>query len=191
METTTTPVEQPAPKQAPGLSTTSFVLGIISFIPLVGVLLGVLAIIFGGIALRTIKKENIPAGKKRSIIGIVLGALGIAFTFAVYGSLFYFGFVAENGPFAEMRGELSEQMLTQDAGLLELYKNKHGVYPGSYDELREDGFQAMGFDHYMNEFHYEVSEDGLSYELRSLGQDGEYGTEDDVFPNTVTTTPND
>jgi len=81
-----------------GFAITSLVLGIASFIPLVGLLLGLLAIIFGIIAKSKIKK-GIYSGKGLSTSGIILGVLGIIVPFALYGLLFYFGFFAEDVPF--------------------------------------------------------------------------------------------
>ncbi len=165
-----------------GLATASLVLGITSFIPLVGLLLGLLAIIFGIVAKSKIKK-GLYSGKGFSTAGIILGILGIIVTVSLYGSLFYFGFVAKGGPFEQPKKELSAQLFTQDAGLLELYKTKTGKYPQSLAELKDAGYQVWPSDHYMKPFHYEVSKDASSYDLRSLGPDGEYGTDDDIFPN--------
>ena len=164
------------------LAITSIVLGAVSFIPLVGLLLGLMAIVFGIIAKLQIKK-GLCSGKALSTIGIILGVLGILVTVAMYGSLFYFGFVAKGGPFEEPKKQLSAQLLTQDAGLVELYKSKTGKYPASLDELSKAGYQVWPSDHYLKAFYYEVSADGSNYDLRSFGPDGEYGTEDDIFPN--------
>jgi hypothetical protein len=161
-------------KQKAETAQTSLVLGVLSFIPLIGVPLGIFAIIFG---IRGLIK-----GKKRAALSVVLGVSGILFTCAVYGSLYYFGFIAKDGPFAEMKNELSAQLLMQDAGLIELYKSKNGKYPASFSELEAAGYVPIPADHYLKPFHYQLSEDGMSYDLRSLGPDGLYGTPDDIFP---------
>ncbi|MBI2632750.1 DUF4190 domain-containing protein [Candidatus Pacearchaeota archaeon] len=165
-----------------GLAITSLVLGLVAFIPLVGVLLGVLAIIFGILALRQIKKEKL-GGRGLSIAGIVLGVAGILFTILLYGSLFYFGFVSETGPFSELKINASQQILTQDAGALELYKQKYGYYPLTLEEATNAGYTIFGSDHFLKPFYYKVSSDGQSYELKSAGPDKEFGTSDDIFPN--------
>jgi hypothetical protein len=167
--------------QKSGLASASLILGLVSFIPLIGVLLGLIAIILGIVGLNKIKKMDL-GGKKMAIAGIILGTLGIVFTFAVYGSLFYYGFVSKTGPFAELKPQASQQILTQNAGALELYKKQNGRYPDSLDEATKAGFTIFPSDHYLKPFFYEASEDGQSYELRSLGADGEYGTADDIFP---------
>lgn len=165
-----------------GFAITSLILGLLSFIPLFGVLLGILAIIFCFISLHEIKK-TIRSGKRLAIAGLVLGVLGILFTVVIYGSLFYFGFVSKTGPFIDLKNQVSKQILTQDAGALELYKNKFGKYPASLEEVQKAGFQIYPTDHYLKPFYYKVSTDGKIYELRSLGADGIYGTLDDILPN--------
>ncbi len=121
-------------------------------------------------------------GKRLAIAGIILGALGMVCTVALYGSLYYWGFVAKTGPFSEPKRMISQQVLTQNAGYLELYKKKHGKYPETLEELSKDGYVFFPTDHYLKPFYYKVSADGQAYELRSVGQDGAYGTKDDVFP---------
>ncbi|OGM15958.1 hypothetical protein A2V56_05070 [Candidatus Woesebacteria bacterium RBG_19FT_COMBO_42_9] len=150
--------------------------------PLLGVLTGIIAIILGAIGLSKIKKGGV-GGKKLAIAGIILGVLGILFSIVMYGSLFYFGFVAKGGPFDAPKKQASEQILTQNAGYLELYKKKNGTYPQTLEELSKDGYTVFPSDHYMKPFYYKVSDDGQSYELRSLGPDGEYNTSDDIFPS--------
>ena len=167
--------------QKSGLAIASLVLGLVSFIPLIGVPLGILAIILGIIGLNKIKKMGL-GGKKMAIAGIILGILGIIFTVILYGSLFYFGFVSKTGPFAELKTQVSQQILTQNAGALELYKKQNGRYPENLDQATKAGFTIFPSDHYLKPFFYKASADGQSYELRSLGADGEYGSSDDIFP---------
>jgi hypothetical protein len=169
-------------KHTAGFAITSLILGLVSFIPLVGVLLGILAIVFGFIGLSQIKKNKLK-GRVLAIAGILLGIFGIIFTILLYSSLFYFGFVAENGPFSELKVNTSQQILTQDAGAIELYKQKYGQYPESLEEATNAGYTIFGSDHYLKPFYYEVSLDGQSYELKSAGPDKEFGTADDIFPN--------
>lgn len=171
---------QSTPQPNSGLAIASLILGIVSFIPLVGVMLGIIAIVLGVIALVQIKK-GILKGKGLAITGIILGIAGILFTVAVYGSLFYFGFVSKTGPFVEMRLKLMQQTMVQDAGLLELYKKKYGKYPESLKQLSDSGYQPYFDDAYLKPFYYKVSDEGKSYELRSIGQDGIYGTSDDII----------
>lgn len=168
--------------QTSGLAIASLVLGIVSFFPLIGVILGILAIVFGFIARSNIKRYNLK-GLGFATAGIILGILGILFTFILYGSLFYFGFVAKDGPFQEVKIEASKQILTQDTGLLELYKQKYGRYPTTLEEAQKANYTIFGTDHFLKPFCYKVSENGKSYELKSPGPDKECNTNDDIYPN--------
>ena len=168
--------------QKSGLATASLILGLVSFIPLVGVLLGILAIIIGVLGISQIKKKTL-GGKRLARAVIVLGILGIVFTLVVYGSLYYFGFVSETGPFAELKPKLNQQLITNNVGALELYKKKPGNYPTTLEEAIEDDFSILPLDAYSRSFYYEAKQAGQSYELRSLGADGQYGTDDDTLVN--------
>lgn len=161
-----------------GLAIVSFILGIVSFFPFIGVLLGIIAIILGAISLSQIKKAGL-GGQRLAKSGIILGILGIVFTILVISSFFYVGFVYKSE--GQVKG--SKMILTQDAGLLELYKKKYGKYPKTLDEARKEGSHVIGAAPYLlKSFYYKVSEDGQAYELRSLGLDGKYGTRDDILP---------
>lgn len=173
---------QPTKPPRSDLAIISLVLGIVSLIPLVGVLLGALAIIFGILAYFQIKKGG-QSGRGLARAGIILGVLGIALTFIFYGSLYYFGFKSKTGPFIPLKNQVSQQILTQNAGALELYKNKYGQYPENLEEASQVGFTVFPMDHYLKPFHYQISEGKQSYELRSLGADGVYGTQDDILLN--------
>ncbi len=133
--------------QKSGFAIASLVLGILAFIPLVGVLLGILAIIFGVIARRQIKNQEFK-GRGLATAGIILGVLGIAATFGFYGALYHFGFKSKGGPFKEAKIESTKQMLTQNAGALELYKKQYGRYPESLDAAKQAGFTIFPSDFY-------------------------------------------
>lgn len=162
-----------------GLAIASLILGILSFIPLVGVLLGIIAIILGIVGLIKVKKEKF-GGKRMAIIGIILAILGILFTLVLYGSLFYFGFVATDGPFTEQRIQLNRQILQQDAGSLELYKQKFRFYPNSLKDLSDSNYTIYDSDFFGN-LCYSVSSDKTSYTLTSAGPDKICNTSDDIY----------
>ena len=61
-----------------GIAIASLILGVVSFIPLVGVLLGIIAIVLGIVAISQINKQGL-GGKGLAKIGIILGILGIFF----------------------------------------------------------------------------------------------------------------
>lgn len=89
-------------------SKTSYIFGGLSFIPLIGVLFGILAIVLGAR-----NKQRTP---------IFLGFAGILLTVGLYGSLFYFGFVAKYGPYHKLKRQLTIQMLNDNRGKILIYK---------------------------------------------------------------------
>ena len=162
------------------LGTFPFVVGGMSFIPLVGVLFGVVAIAWGLVTKRG-------GGKKLAIIG----APGIACTFIIYGSLFYFGFVQRGGVYDHLRGQLAQTMLNSLVPAVETYRVEHGSYPESLEELRnslpKNSFimvadpRNVGFGHTPSSFYYErVGND--HYYLRAVGPSGKPFGAGDLVP---------
>ncbi len=157
----------------------AFVLGGLSFIPLIGVPLGVVAIAWGLLT----KKMG---GKKLALIG--LG--GILCSVFLYGSLFYFGFIQRGGIYDMLRAQLAQSTLSSLVPAIEVYKIQHGAYPASLDELRKslpkDTFTFVfdPTDVRLGEpraFYYErVGAD--HYYLRAVGPDGKPFTDDDILP---------
>ena len=148
-------------------SKASYVFGGLSFIPLIGVLFGILAVVLG-----VKNKQKMP---------IVLGVAGAIFTFVLYGSLFYFGFVAKYGPYHELKKQLVEQMLNDNRGMILIYKERHNKLPESLSELGDPspGNLFYLYDPWMNPISYTINEDG-SFTLRSIGPDGIPNTKDDI-----------
>jgi hypothetical protein len=141
--TNSTPASKP---QTVGLAIATLVLGLIApFIPLVGALLGVIAIILGAVCLLQIRKTH-EGGKNLAISGIILGGIGIISTILIYSMLFYWGFKAKTGPWAKMKPQLTQQILTSDFGAMELYKKKYGKYPPTLEDASKAGFQTNPMD---------------------------------------------
>jgi hypothetical protein len=165
-----------------GLAIATLVLGLLApFIPLVGALLGFIAIILGVVCLLHIRRTH-EGGKKLAISGMVLGGVGIISTVLIYSVLFYWGLKAKTGPWAKMKPEVTRQVLTSDVGALELYKKRFGKFPQTLADASKAGFPISPMDSYMQPVYYRVSEDCQSYDIRSLGPDGKYGTSDDILP---------
>ena len=157
-----------------------YALGGASFIPLLGVPVGIAAIVIG------IIKRKVGGWKL-----IVLGSLGILLTIGLYGTLFYQGFVKRGGIYDELRGELTKNSLAILVKEIEFYKLNKGSYPESLNDLETDpskGFVSI-YDTSsvkigMKEpklFTYEKIDEN-SYYLSSDGIDGIPGTADDIFP---------
>jgi hypothetical protein len=190
-----------------------YALGGASFIPLLGVPLGLLAILFGWIKWK--------AGGWKVVL---LGAAGILFSVVLYGGLFYFGFVQRGGLYDKVRVQMAQQIMTELIKDLELYKVQKGVYPADLKELHpeqvlpqtqeaKDGragtetqvhFKVWGgsqspqrpsfrsiYDPTCVQFSakeprlfvYEVLNNGTNYCLFSSGPDGQPDTADDIYPD--------
>lgn len=55
----------------------SVIMGLTSFFPLLGLVLGIVAVVYGALATRTLKRHNIEDGRGSATAGLVIGALGI------------------------------------------------------------------------------------------------------------------
>lgn len=102
------------------------VLAGMSYIPLVGVLFGVVAIVWGLCTKRS-------GGKKVALIGTG----GICFTAILYGGLFYFGFVQRGGIYDDLRTKLAQNNLNSLVQSVEFYHITYGKYPDSLEELQK------------------------------------------------------
>jgi hypothetical protein len=149
-----------------------------SFIPLIGVVFGLIAIVWG-IARRIWQL-------------MVLGACGILFTIVIYSALFYFGLFHRGGIFDELRSQLAVTMLNDCVKEVEFYKLTHGHYPASLSELdsRDKAQLPKCFDPTIIDFNpkrdrhffYQLDPSGSFYFLFSVGPDGVPFTADDIFP---------
>ena len=78
------------PTTVSGLAVASLVLGVVGpFLGMLTIIAGILAIVFGGVALKSIASSPWVQGRGMAIAGIMLGAvdvlLGVALVFATYG----------------------------------------------------------------------------------------------------------
>lgn len=157
-----------------------FVVGGLSFIPLIGVLFGVAAILWG---LAT-KKAG---GRKLAL----LGTGGILLTILLYGGLFYFGFVQRGGVYDELRAGLAQTTLNGLLPAVEVYRLQNGTYPESLEQLRASlpkestvmvidpsDVRLGGAPRLF--FYQRVDAD--HYYLRGVGPDGKPFTPDDLLP---------
>jgi hypothetical protein len=171
------PPPVPPPPRKP-LGCLPYAIGGASFIPLVGVLFGLVAIVWG-IA-------------RRAWQLIVLGACGILFTVLVYGALFYFGMFQRGGIYDKLRSQLAVSMLNDSVKEIEFYKTQTGHYPAQLSEV--DPTDKMQFPKTLDptiidlsgkkdrHFFYQLDPSGTFYFLRSVGPDGIPFTNDDILP---------
>lgn len=172
------PTSPAIPQSPKPVGCVPYAIGGASFIPLVGVLFGIISIIWG------------IARRARSLI--VLGAGGILFTILAYGALFYFGMFQRGGIYDKLRSQLAVTMLSSAVKDIEFYKLQHGRYPASLREAEpRDKMQMNNFIDPTSmqhkgtsdgRFYYELDPSGSFYYLRSVGQDGIPFTDDDILP---------
>ncbi|CAA0082073.1 Uncharacterised protein [Zhongshania aliphaticivorans] len=157
-----------------------FVLGGMSFIPMVGVVFGIVSIGWGLFSKRK-------GGKKLALIG--LG--GILFTVLLYFGLFLFGLVmrGEGGSF--LKKIFPSMALNSLVHAVEVYKDQHGEYPESLEALMQLAPENSSFTVLVSkggvlggssQYYYEVV-DADHYYLLDMGKDGKPFTFDDIFPN--------
>ena len=132
-------VEETKPIVAPknGMATASLVLGIVGVVTgiiFIGSLFGVLAIIFGGIALSRVAKKPEIGGKSKAIIGIVLGVMAIAMLLlaSVLAALAIPRFMA-----ASKKSKISDATLVVKLmwEAEQVYYEENGYFTGAADDI--------------------------------------------------------
>lgn len=178
------------PKKRPGkadrLGPLPYVIGGISFVPLLGVPFGIVAIIWG-----------LLTGRKGGRSLALMGVGGIAVSVVLYGGLFYFGFVQRDGIYDELRTSMAQLSLNSLVKHIEFYRVTHGEYPDSLQEV-VDSVLENGLDIVMvqdprqmpwqNEpglFYYRKA-DNAHYYLRAVGPDGDPWSEGSLGPQVET-----
>jgi hypothetical protein len=172
------PVTSTPPPATQKVGYIAYAIGGASFIPLIGVLFGIIAILWGF--------------ARRTWGLVVLGADGILFTIILYSVLFYLGFHQRGGIYDKMRSQMAVTMLNSAVKEIEYYKLQHGHYPTNLSELDtkdKNKFPtvidptAMERKETKNRyFFYELDSSGNFYFLRSVGPDGVPFTADDILP---------
>jgi len=154
-----------------------YAFGCASFVPLLGIFVGAIAIAIG-----------LSSRKKGGKVLALLGAGGIAFSVILYGSLFYFGFMQRGGVYDGLRAQMAQSTINALVPQIEFYRLQHGTYPPSLDALRKASSaqsMLMTFDPSSlipRPFYYERIGDDHYY-LRGVGPDGKVFTGDDLVPN--------
>ena len=166
----------------PKIHTAAYVLAAISFIPLIGLLFGIAALVLSILGWR----------KRGAKIVALIASLRMLCTVALYSALFYFGFVQRGGVYDELRQQLTVNTLSALVSEVEFYRLQHGVYPESLEQLQKSQPNKPIFIYDTSNtplssepfrlFYYERSGDAHYY-LRSVGNDGEPFTGDDILPD--------
>ena len=109
------------------IHTAAYVLAAISFIPLIGLLFGIAALVLSILGWR----------KRGAKIVALIASLGMLCTIVLYGALFYFGFVQRGGVYDELRQQLAVNTLSTLVSEIEFYRLQHGAYPELLEQLQE------------------------------------------------------
>ena len=158
----------------------AFVLAGISFIPLIGVITGLICIINALVS----RKAN------SKLLG-GLGFTGIMVSVILYGVVLPNLFNNEN--FSKQFEPHAISAMTSLVRHIEYYKLQNNRYPSSMEELRsnlKEGEMVFSFDvsgpismgQKQRDFYYEVINNGTSYLLFGVGVDATPFTEDDIYP---------
>jgi hypothetical protein len=168
-------------EQKEKLGALPYVIGGLAFIPLAGLLFGGIAIVWG-----------LVTGKRGGLKLALIGGSGIAVTVALWGALFYFGFLQRGGLYDKLRGNLAQATLASLVEAIETYKVQHGSYPQDLGELRQSLPQEAlvyivdptdtDLKDGQRYYFYELV-DPDHYYARSVGPDGAPFTADDIVPS--------
>jgi len=153
----------------------AYLVGLICLIPLIGAIAGVILIILG-----------IAHYKDR--VFIIIGAIGILITVAVYGSLFYS--VQNSDIVKDGFARIAQSNLNDLVKNIEFYKLQNGTYPDSLQQVvTKDSFTSI-YDPSQVSFTsdnqqqqvFQYHKKGNKYLLFSVGKDGKPYTADDIYP---------
>src|ERR1700723_28318 len=100
----------PAYAHRANIGSAAYIIGGLSFIPMIGVPFGIAAIVWG-----------IVSGKAGRLKVALLGASGIVVSVVLYGGLFYLGFVQRGGVYDGLRDQMARNELYQLVETVEFY----------------------------------------------------------------------
>jgi hypothetical protein len=165
------------------ISAGEYIIGFCSFIPLMGILLGLVSIVLGALRFRN-------GGGKL----IALGASGILFSAAIYAAIFFT--VLKGNLFKHNSGfsSLTKQNLKSALMAVEFYKLVHGQYPDNLEDMTDKNnpvghlmciYDMSSFTpgKKLTPFYYQLTPNKRHYYLLSVGPDGLPFTADDVDPD--------
>lgn len=149
--------------------------GILCLVPLLGAFAGIVLIILG----LTHYKDR---------VFIVMGAIGVAITVSIYGSLIFF--TMNSGAVKNGFAELTQTEVNDLVKTIEFFKVQNGQYPDSLQQLDIKGGSFVSIYDTMNDLKpgskaapYQYHKLGKKYLLFSVGVDGKPNTKDDIYPN--------
>ncbi len=165
------------------------IFSLLSFIPLIGIVFGIVSIIIGLTNFRRLKLISI------------LGASGIAVSILIFSYQFFvLHNMEKNGEIDRVRKQTTEMFLNNLSNEIASYKLKNGSYPDSLEQISKMNHSIVITDMFsdnikskfdeQNEakmkkkssnYFYKLEKD--SFVLFSVGKDGKPFTKDDIFPH--------
>lgn len=163
---------------APGSARPIFILAALAFLPLLGVVFGLVACIWGLIA-----------DRPRAIFAAAIGAAGTLLNFA--GCAAYGYWMLERQDRGGFAGVLTATELVLLVQKVEEHRTQHHSYPATLRELGVGTFggnpvnifdRAHGLTNLTVPYRYELLGDRQHYRLFSVGPDRLPATADDIYP---------
>ncbi len=149
------------------LNPLNYIIAFLSFIPLVGVIFGIITIVIGY--------------NKNSNLLKNLGVFGVLTSILLYSLLFYFGF--RNGGTFDGWNNFTKNDLNKTFIFIEYYKTQNQTYPDSLSYLKKyDTFSTFRDSPNHNEFYYQKLSDSTYY-FFGVGKDEKPFTKDDLYPS--------
>ncbi len=146
-------------KKSPSHSKVAIFFGGMSFIPLLGIVFGVIAILIGAF--------------RKDKTAIFLGVGGICFTVGLYSFLRNKLEDVEDPD----KPKLTQLILNDSAMKIYGLKQVSGTFPGSLSEIEETA-HVLNMDAWGQQLQYNINGDTVV--LKSAGPDGQFGTLDDM-----------
>ena len=149
-----------------------YLLGVFCFIPILGIFVGIVLILFG-----------IFQYKDKMLIGI--GSIGIVFTIVLYSVLF--PEIWSKKERDKQSAGLSKSLLNSLVKDIEFYKLQNGKYPERLEQLQSSNSMVIIYDPLQagsktnSEYNYMLV--GNNYKLFSSGIDRKQNTKDDIIPD--------
>ena len=160
-----------------------YVIGCLSYVPLIGVVFGIVAVVWGVVTDKL-------GGRRLAFVG----AGGIAVTVVIVGAIYswHLHLIASN---QELRIELAQDSIDILVHAVERKKEQTGTYPASLEALNQSSngrytlyvfdptnIDVIGLYRQARHFHYDLVDEDHYY-LLGVGPDLEPYTNDDVLPN--------
>lgn len=171
-------------QQGEKIAVWEWVVAVCSFIPFIGFLTGIVAIVMGAIRFKV-------GGWILILMGLAGMALTVGLSYAGYQKIAGIG-GANSGIYLQM----SRKNLTQAVMAVEFYKQTNGSYPEKLAQVSPVGPSGIPKETFLFDssaglelikklqlFQYERSADGNTYYLFGVGPDLTPGTADDVYPD--------